>query len=105
MVPVGIPRKNDKFSGTSEVDELEKIALEKANKALSTIENAIAIWEASEQKPLELKGRIERLRYFHDALANWEKNMLISFADSQEAEERMDRLREFSNICYSYARG
>ncbi len=88
----------------SDVEGLEKDALEKANKALSAIENAIAVWDASKDKPVDYKPRIERLRYFHDALANWEKKMLLAMAKKEDMNSRVEILREFSDICYNYAK-
>lgn len=96
------PRKTKAGYSLSDVEEMEKKALNSANKALSAIENALAVWDASQQKPQDLQIRINRLRYFHDALSNWEKKMLKSMAKRSEVNERMQVLREFSDICYTY---
>lgn len=87
----------------SDIEELEKLTLEKANRALSSIENALAVWEASAEKPEELKPRINRLRYFYQALSAWEKKMLQAMARNADIGARIAYLREFSDICYAHA--
>jgi len=89
----------------SNLQNLEKQTLEKANKAISAIENAIAVWDAAKKKPKDLKLRINRLKYFHQALSNWEKRTLRDIANQRDLVERVQRLREFSDICYAYRRG
>jgi len=87
----------------SDIEEMERMTLEKANRTLSAIENAMAVWESSEEKPEDLKPRIARLRQIYEALANWEKKMLQSMAKKEDMDARVSRLREFSDICYAYA--
>lgn len=87
----------------SDVDDMERLALEKANKALSAIENALAVWESSPQKPEDMRVRVGRLKYFYDALTEWEKRMLRAMARKDDIDSRIARLREFSDICYAYA--
>lgn len=86
-----------------DLEEMEKLTLEKANKALSTIESALAIWDASKEKPEELRPRIGRLKYFYEALSGWEKRMLQSMAKKESMDARIEHLREFSDICHAYA--
>lgn len=86
-----------------DVEEMEKLALEKANKAISAIENAIAVWDASKEKPEDLKPRIVRLRYFYEALTAWEKKMLQTMGKEDKLGPRVERLKEFTEICYGYA--
>ncbi|VVC04778.1 Uncharacterised protein [Candidatus Bilamarchaeum dharawalense] len=88
----------------SDIDEMERQALEKVNKALSAIENAVAIWDSSKKRPVELKPRIEKLKIFHDELSNWEKRILQTMGGNADTETRVKLLREFSDICHSYAR-
>lgn len=87
----------------SDIDDMEKATLEKANKALSAIENALAVWESSKEKPEELQLRVNSLRRFYEALAAWEKKMLKAMARKEELDARIGLLREFSDICYLYA--
>jgi Lon protease-like protein len=89
----------------NDVVRLEKDSLAKANRAISSIENALAVWNASKVKPEEMAARVNKLRYFHDALSRWEKKMLKAMASTQDVQERIGRLREFSDICYMYSQG
>ncbi len=86
-----------------DVEEMEKLALDKANKAISAIENAIAVWDASKDKPEDLKPRMVRLKYFYEALTGWEKKMLQTMGKEDQIGPRVERLKEFTEICYSYA--
>ena len=86
-----------------QIDEMEKESLEKANKAISAIENAIAVWEASPDKPEDLKARIERLKFFYDSLVGWEKRSLQTAGKAEARDERVERLKEFVRICTSYS--
>lgn len=86
-----------------DIEKMERLALEKANKALSTIESALAAWDASMEKPEALMPRIGRLKYFYEALSGWERKMLRSMAKTEGMDARIGRLREFSDICHAYA--
>ncbi len=87
----------------SDVEELEKLSLERANKAISAIENAMAVWDASEDKPADLEPRLNRLKYIYEELTAWEKKMLKSRGKKEDMEARIERLMEFSGICRTYA--
>lgn len=86
-----------------DIDDMEKLTLEKANKALSAIENALAVWDASGNKPDDLRPRINRLKSFYEALAGWERKVLQSMARHEDVDMRIEHLREFSDICHAYA--
>ena len=85
------------------IDDLEKLTLDKANKAISAIENAMAVWEASPEKPDDLKARIIRLRYFYEAVTNWERKALRTIGSAVAVGARVERLKEFSDLCSTYA--
>jgi hypothetical protein len=87
----------------SDVDGMEKLALEKANKCISAIENAIAVWELSKDKPAEMEPQIGRMRNFYEALTAWEKKMLKTMGKRGEIQNRVARLKEFISICHAYA--
>ncbi len=87
----------------SDVTTMERKCLEKANKAISAIENAIAVWDAAKEKPAELEPRLQKMRYFHDSLSVWEKKMLKAMTRKEDINTRIQRLREFSDICYTYS--
>jgi hypothetical protein len=99
----GMVGKGKPAYGIEDIDEMEKLTLEKANKALSAIENALAVWDASREKPEDLKPRISRLKYFYEALAGWERKVLKSMAKEGDMDMRIEHLREFSDICHAYA--
>lgn len=86
-----------------DVEEMEKLALDKANKAISAIENAVAVWEASKDKPEALKPRIVRIKFFYEAITAWEKKMLQTMGRKDLIGPRVERLREFTDICFAYA--
>jgi primosomal protein N'' len=92
-----------KGQGISEVDELEKLSIEKSNRVISAIENALAAWDAAEEKPPGLEPRINRLKHMHEALSRWERKMLKSMAKKEDMDGRLERLREFGGICHAYA--
>jgi hypothetical protein len=100
-MPAGKATKQD-FS-IEDVDKMEKLAIDKANKAVSAIENAMAVWDASSAKPEELKPRMVRLKYFYDAITGWEKKALMTVGMRDEVGARVERLKEFTEICYAYA--
>lgn len=86
----------------AEVEKTERLALDTANKTISAIENAMAMWDSTKQKPQDLKESMVRLRYFHGALSDWARKMLRS--RKSDINMRVEFLREFSNICYAYSR-
>ena len=107
LVIVAMAKNSGKKTSPAEysldqIDRLEELSLEKANKAISAIENAIAVWEASPDHPEELKARVIRLKYFYDAILDWEKKALVTMG-SEAIGERVERLKEFAEICFTYA--
>jgi hypothetical protein len=86
----------------SEVEKTEKLALDTASKTISAIENAMAMWDATKNKPPDLKESMIRMKYFHGALSDWAKKMLKS--RKADITSRVELLREFSDICYAYSR-
>lgn len=87
-----------------EIEEMEALTLEKANHAISAIENAIAIYQATKVQSEEYRLEMNNLKFFHDALANWETELLRGMSKHEEISTRIERLRRFSDICYNYAR-
>jgi hypothetical protein len=102
--PINGPEKagTDEYS-IDQIDDLERRSLDKANKAISAIENAMAVWEASQEKPEDLKVRMIRLKYFYDSVINWEKKALRTIGSAGAIGERVERLKEFAEICFTYA--
>ncbi|MFA5412690.1 MAG: hypothetical protein WC350_05080 [Candidatus Micrarchaeia archaeon] len=87
----------------SDISRLEKSALDRANKAVSAIENAIALWEASPQKPQDIGLRVGRLVHFYGEITKWERKMLKSAGRKRDMLARIALLREFSDICHASA--
>jgi hypothetical protein len=102
--PSGSKTSSSDYS-SEDVVRLEKESLAKANKAISSIENALAVWNSSKVKPDELTVRVNKLKYFHDALSRWERKMLRAMSSKEDMQERIERLREFSEICHMYSQG
>lgn len=104
-----VPKRKDKGSSGQEgvnpenIDEVEKETIDRANKALSALEVAIASWDAAIEKPERLKEKFSRYRKLHDALAGWEKRMLQSMGMKEDYSSRVSRLQEFVNICHTYS--
>lgn len=86
--------------GISELEKMELETLGKVSRTLSTIENAIALYDASEEKPEDLKARISRLKIFHEKLSNWEREMLIA-RTRKNIEKRYDMLEKFVDVCHA----
>ena len=86
-----------------DIGKMEQNAINKANNAISAIENAMAVWDSSTDKPEDLKPRIVRLRFFYDAVMNWEREMLQVLGRNDLVESRVERLKEFTDICLTYA--
>ncbi len=87
----------------NDIDKMEQSAIDKANNAISAIENAMAVWNSSTDKPEDLKPRIARLRFFYDAIVNWERKMLPVRGQNDLVEARVEGLKEFTDICLAYA--
>lgn len=102
MAESGNPPPSADYS-IEQIDRMESLSLDKANKAISAIENAIAVWEASPEKPEELKPRIIRLKLFYDSISRWEKKALMTRGSPGAVGERVERLKEFAEICLTYA--
>jgi hypothetical protein len=85
-----------------QIDELEKVTREKVSDTLSSIDVAIASYDAAKKKPPGLKERIARLKKIKDALEDWERESLQS-AKTKDLWSRVDRLKKFTDICDSFA--
>ncbi len=87
------------------IGKVEKDTMQKVNKALSVLESALAAWDAEKEKPKRLEAKFARFRRFHDALAAWESKALKAAGRKESFDERVRRLREFTEICFTYGRG
>lgn len=85
------------------IDDVEQQAIDKVNRTITILEGALATWDAAKEKPMDLKDRFARYRQFHDALAAWETKALKARDKTEDLNSRVQRLREFVDICYAYA--
>ncbi len=82
------------------LDELEGPALEASNRIISSIESLMATWEAAKDKPQEFAADVNRLRFMHQSLCEWERRILrIPKAD---LSGRKAILQRFSEILEPY---
>ncbi len=79
------------------INELEKLALQTSNRTISSIENAVATWDAAGEKPFELEPDILRLKNVHGKLCEWEIKMLKSMGRA-DLHDRIHLLEQFSAI-------
>jgi hypothetical protein len=85
------------------IDEIEKKTIEKVLGAVSTLESSLAVWDGAKEKPKIMAARFEGYRRLHDALTRWLSGAVkAGKGGSKESfEARLQRLREFADICYS----
>ncbi len=84
------------------IGQFEQDTIQRVNKALSALETAIASWDASPDKPEDLQPKFMKYKRFHDALVDWETKMIKNPGSELDFYSRLERLKEFSNICYTY---
>ncbi len=96
-------RNNPAPAGEFDLESAENETISRVNKTLSKIEKAVSIWDSSKEKPPTLRPRVEHLRRFHGELSNWERKMLLSISKRQSRSKRIALLREFTEICHTYA--
>ncbi|MEW6721945.1 MAG: hypothetical protein AB1324_01645, partial [Candidatus Micrarchaeota archaeon] len=85
------------------IDRIEKETIANVSRAITVLESVMAQWDALKSQPEDLQGEMAKYRDFHDALTDWETRMLRAAGEGISFDERLDRLREFVNICYSHA--
>jgi len=85
------------------IEDIETEAIDKVNRTITVLEGALATWDAAKEKPRDLQDRFSRYRQFHDALAMWETKALKSRGQREDFNTRVQRLREFVDLCYAYA--
>jgi len=83
------------------IAELEMETEQKISQTMSAIESAVEAWKEAGEKPPSLKPKIQRLKVFYNELVNWEKRSLQK-KEKKDIRSRMERLKEFVNICMRY---
>jgi len=84
------------------IDGVEKETIERVNKTISALEAALATWNGAKDKPADLKERFAGYERLHSALVQWESRALKSRGKEESFEARVERLREFVDICCAY---
>lgn len=100
-----IKSKISKLSVPKKVDFslIEKEALERSNRTISTIENFLAKWDSVKQKPESLKQEISKVKRFYDSLILWQKSTLRAQKSKFDEAAAKKRLASFVHICQNYS--
>jgi hypothetical protein len=84
-----------------EVISIEKETMERVSKTISALEGAIATWDASADKPEDLKDKFKRYRAALEALSSWQVKALRSYGKG-DIDERVGLLWAFVDLCKTY---
>ncbi|MEW6035843.1 MAG: hypothetical protein AB1529_04480 [Candidatus Micrarchaeota archaeon] len=84
------------------IREYERELQRKVNKALSSVEVAIAQWDLSKDRPAELAETIEALRKFHKAFSEWERASVMGCGAGEDLEASACRLEKFADLCREF---
>lgn len=85
----------------SNIELVEKKVIEKVDKTISVLEDAIAKWDNAKTKPKDLKPKFTNYKKLHAALSEWEKRALLTKNRRRNFNERITILQEFVDICYA----
>ncbi len=77
-------------------------ALRAANSIYSALGEVLAAWDSSKDRPQELKAQADMYRAFANAIAAWERKMLVQRGKARPYSERLKMLEEFADICSLY---
>src|SRR5271157_1593791 len=91
----GIPKRSDIFS-------VEEATIARVSRAISTIEDFLARWDATRTRPDDMFPQVVKVKQFHGALLNWQKDALKSMGKDDD-EARLRRLRDFVMLCRTYS--
>jgi|WetSurMetagenome_2_1015567.scaffolds.fasta_scaffold428076_2 hypothetical protein len=112
MAEAGSPRKRDAqpapapdVISESNIAEVEKEALERVNRTIILLEDALARWDNASEKPSELGEQAKRYRRLLVEFNGWARSMLLAKNSDDDFNARLGRLREFIAICRDYERG
>ncbi len=81
------------------IAEYEEDAMERAMKAISTLEAALAAWDMARDKPIEYSRKFEQSRLLYNALRAWAQKMAKARGRKSSYSERMRLLTQFVDIC------
>ena len=83
------------------IDRVEKEALESAKRTIQAMEQAIAAWDASKEKPKELEESYRRYKWMREELSKWARGFLMKSGRPRTFEERLSDLRRLARISFS----
>ena len=82
---------------------IEKEAIERSNRTISTIENFLAKWDSTKQKPQSMNPEVTRVKRFYDSLILWQKSALKAQKSKFDEVACKKRLASFVHICQNYS--
>ncbi|HID72443.1 TPA: hypothetical protein EYP38_00760 [Candidatus Micrarchaeota archaeon] len=97
--PKGLPVSVKKKS----ISMMEDETLKKAKQTIASIEKFMRRWEKADSKPRDMQVEVVRLQRYHDALEKWHKEASRARKKGETEAERIDRLRDFIMICFTYS--
>ena len=83
------------------IDQFEKEALESVKRTLSALEQAIAAWDASKEKPKDLEESYRRYKWMQEELSKWAREFLLKSGKKRTFAERLSDLRRLARISFS----
>ena len=83
--------------------KIEKEAMQRADRTLSTIENFLLKWDSSKQKPSSMTAQISKVKRFYEALSVWQKSTLKAQKSKFDEAAAKKRLANFVHICQNYS--
>ncbi len=81
------------------IGSIEEEAIQMVNRTLSALEEAIAAWESSPEKPAELGERYKSYLLMRDELSKWARKFLLARSEERTFQGRLDLIRELCDIC------
>ncbi len=86
----------------SNIDQIEKGAIEKVKKTITALESAIDIWDSAKEKPTDLVENFTKYKRLLATLRVWESK---SLEKNMDFYTRVKRLRELVNVGKTYFYG
>ncbi|MGV8085767.1 MAG: hypothetical protein ACP5N9_05965 [Candidatus Bilamarchaeum sp.] len=104
---IKITRVSENFKTTQvskpDFSKIEKEAIQRADRTLSTIETFLVNWDSSKQKPSSMNQQVSKVKRFYDALSLWQKSTLKAQKSKFDESAAKKRLAAFVHICQNYS--
>lgn len=81
------------------IGSIEEEAIQMVNRTITALEEAIASWDNSPDKPAELKERYKSYLMMRDELTKWARRFLLSRNEERAFKARLELIRELCDIC------